>query len=318
MNTPAKSPEPSTVHTSIRRIAVIGTGTVGASWVALFLAHGLDVIAHDPRPDAKAQLTNSLESTMPYLRQATDKTGGQLTFVSELQDAVASVDFIQENAPESYDLKEKLLQEIDEAAPTRAIIASSTSSLLRSRMVKSCSHPSRIIVAHPFNPPHIVPLVEILGEDETVVSRAENFYETIGKTPVRLHHEAVGHIANRLTAALMREALYIVEQGLADVEAVDRAVRAGPGLRWATMGPFLTYHLGGGENGIRHYLEHLGPSQVERWKDLGTPTLNETLIERITTGVETAYGLQSFSELSEERDKKLTDILNALDGQPRN
>lgn len=301
---------PPAVERTIGRVAVIGTGTVGASWAALFLAHGFDVVAHDPAPGAQDRLETFIESARPQLRQA-DAREGRLTFASTLGDAVAGADFVQENAPESYDVKKALLRAIDEAAPEHGIIASSTSSLLRSRMVESCPRPWRIIVAHPFNPPHIIPLVEILGEDADVIARAEAFYKGIGKSPVRLQREAVGHIANRLTAALLREALYMVEQGIADVEAIDQAVRSGPGLRWAVMGPFLTYHLGGGQGGIRHYLEHLGPSQVERWKDLGTPILDAALTQRIIAGVDASYGDVQTARLSDLHNRKIIRILQA-------
>jgi carnitine 3-dehydrogenase len=309
MNTQAAPPA---AERTIGRVAVIGTGTVGASWATLFLAHGLDVAAHDPAPGAQDRLESFIESARPQLWQAGARGEGRLTFASTLGDAVAGADFVQENAPESYDLKKDLLRAIDEAAPQHGIVASSTSSLLRSRMVESCPRPWRIIVAHPFNPPHIIPLVEILGDDGDVIARAEAFYKGIGKTPVRLQREAVGHVANRLTAALLREALYMVEQGIADVEAIDQAVRSGPGLRWAVMGPFLTYHLGGGQGGITHYLEHLGPSQVERWKDLGTPNLDAALMQRIIAGVDATYGDVQTARLSELHNKKIIRILQAM------
>lgn len=306
-------PDPSATHAPsppVARLAVIGTGTVGASWAALFHAHGFEVVAHDPAPDAAARLDAFIADAWPLLQRLGAPGGGRLSHAATPEEAAATADFVQENAPETLALKQSLLRRLDAAAPAHAIIASSTSSLLRSRMVETCAHPDRIIIAHPFNPPHIVPLVELLGSDAGVVARAAAFYAAVGKTPVILQREAVGHIANRLTAALLREALYMVEQGIADVEGIDTALRCGPGLRWALMGPFLTYHLGGGEGGIRHYLEHLGPSQVERWKDLGTPTLDAALMERVARGVEEAYGGLDLKAFARRRDESLCSILD--------
>lgn len=214
----------------------------------------------------------------------------------------------QENAPERLDLKIDLLARLDRAAPKGALIASSTSSLLRSRMVRDCADPGRVVIAHPFNPPHLVPLVELVGEPDAC-RRAAEFYAAIGKRPVILNREATGHIANRLTAALWREALYIVEQGIADVEDVDAAITAGPGLRWAVMGPFMTYHLGGGAGGIAHYLDHLGPSQMHRWNDLGTPTVDEDLKRQVVGGVDREAAGRTIGQLEQERDRALLAIL---------
>ena len=294
-----------------QRIAVIGTGTVGASWAALFHAHGAEVVAYDPASDAGPRLDAFIAEAWPLLQRMGAPGGGRLSLAATPEEAAATADLVQENAPETLELKQSLLRTLDDAAPAHAIIASSTSSLLRSRMVETCARPDRIIIAHPFNPPHIVPLVEILGSDAGVVARAAAFYGALGKTPVILQCEAVGHIANRLTAAVLREALYMVEQGIADVDGIDAAMCTGPGLRWALMGPFLTYHLGGGDGGIRHYLDHLGPSQVERWKDLGTPTLNAALKDRVVTGVEAAYGATDPAVLARRRDATLAGLLEA-------
>lgn len=289
---------------SVPQVAVIGTGVVGASWAACFLAHGIDVAAADPGPDAETRLRRFVERAQPDLARLGLRGNGRLRFHAQAEAAVAEAGFVQENAPERLELKRDLLARLDRAAPPGVIIASSTSSLLRSRMVRNCATPERVIVAHPFNPPHLIPLVELVGEADAT-AWADGFYRRIGKRPVTLKREATGHIANRLTAALFREALHILEQGIAEVEDIDAAVSHGPGLRWAHMGPFMTYHLGGGPGGLRHYLEHLGPSQVRRWQDLGTPTLSEALMRQAVEGVLREAAGRSIEALERERDEAL-------------
>lgn len=289
---------------AVRQVAVIGTGVVGASWAAYFLAQGMDVAASDPGPGAENYLGGFIERVRPDLAQLGLTGDGRLSFHAEAEEAVAEAGFVQENAPEREELKRALLARLDKAAPPGVVIASSTSSLLRSRMVQDCATPERIIIAHPFNPPHLVPLVELVG-DQAATRWAADFYRAIGKRPVVLKREATGHIANRLTAALWREALYILEQGIAEVGDIDAAVAHGPGLRWAHMGPFMTYHLGGGPGGLQHYMEHLGPSQVRRWQDLGTPSMNEELTHRAVEGVLREAAGRPIEELERERDEAL-------------
>ncbi|MCP8939454.1 3-hydroxyacyl-CoA dehydrogenase NAD-binding domain-containing protein [Alsobacter sp. SYSU M60028] len=292
-----------------KTIAVVGTGTVGASWAALFLACGHDVAATDPAPDAETRLRAFVERARPQLAALGHTGDGALRFVADVEQAVATADFVQENAPEDENLKRGLLARIDAAAPPHAIVAASTSALLRSRIVAECHTPRRHIVAHPFNPPHLLPLVEILGEDDDVVARACAFYRSLGRHPIVLRKETPGHIANRLTAALYREAVSLVEQGVASVADIDAALCQGPGLRWAIMGPHLTYHLGGGAGGIRGYLDHLGPSQERRWASLGTPRLTEDVKAAIAAGVEDETKGASMAELEAWRDRLLVDIL---------
>jgi 3-hydroxyacyl-CoA dehydrogenase len=268
------------------------------------MANGLDVAASDPGPEAEDYLKRFIERARPDLAQLGLTGNGTLSFHADQEEAVTDVGLVQENAPEREELKRDLLARLDRAAPPDVVIASSTSSLLRSRMIQDCATPERIIIAHPFNPPHLVPLVELVGEPGAT-RWAADFYRAIGKRPVMLKREATGHIANRLTAALFREALYVLEQGIAEVEDIDAAVSYGPGLRWAYMGPFMTYHLGGGPGGLKHYLEHLGPSQVRRWQDLGTPNLNEDLMSRAVEGVLCEAGGRSIEELEAERDEAL-------------
>jgi carnitine 3-dehydrogenase len=297
--------------TTIKRVAVIGCGTVGASWVALFLGHGLDVAAYDPSPGAEERLQSFVDHALDQLAELGIREKGELRFSGDLTDVLGAADFVQENVPEDEALKRRMLADIDALTTEGVIVASSTSALLRSSIVVDCKTPHRFIVAHPFNPPHLVPLVELIGEDESIVQQAAEFYRTIGRRPVILKREMPGHIANRLSSALYREAVYLVEQGVASVADIDAALCNGPGLRWAVMGPHMTYHLGGGPGGIEHYLAHLGPSQVRRWASLGSPSLSPEVQKRIVEGVAEEAGDRSIQELEERRDRALLEILKS-------
>lgn len=295
----------------IKRVAVVGGGMIGASWSALFLAHGLDVVAYDPSPEAEAPLRDYVIQALAQLKALGCEGQGRLRFEPNLPRAVEGAGFVQENAPEREDLKRRLLAELDGLLPPDVIVASSTSALVRSAIVQDCVNKGRFIVAHPFNPPHLVPLVELVGEDEGVITRARMLYAELGQRPVVLRREMPGHIANRLSSALYREAVYLVEQGVASVADIDAAISNGPGLRWAIMGPHMTYHLGGGQGGIAHYLSHLGPSQERRWASLGTPSLTPEVQARIVEGVAEAAAGRSISDLEQERDRLLLAILRA-------
>lgn len=300
------------MNRTIRNVAVVGCGTVGASWAALFLAHGLDVTATDPAPDARERLEAFLLRAGDQLRRMGFARTGTLTFLPDPDAAVSRADYVQENGPDDEATKIDLLAEIDRSAPPETIVASSTSSQLRSRIVQRCARPERHVVAHPFNPPHLIPLVEIVGEAEWATARACEFYASLGRKPIVLKREMRGHIANRLTSALWREAVYLVEQDVAGVAEIDDALRFGPGLRWALMGAHLTYHLGGGRGGIRHFLAHLGPGHERRWEDLGTVRLTEALKARLIDGVLAEAGDRSVEELEQDRDEKLIALLRLL------
>jgi 3-hydroxyacyl-CoA dehydrogenase len=297
--------------TTIKRVAVIGCGTVGASWAALFLGHGFDVAAYDPSPGAEDQLQSFVDHALDQLAELGTQEKGELLFSGDLTDVLSAADFVQENVPEDEALKRRMLADIDARTTEGVIVASSTSALLRSSIVAECKIPHRFIVAHPFNPPHLVPLVELVGEDESIVQQAAEFYRTLGRRPVILRREMPGHIANRLSSALYREAVYLVEQGVASVADIDAALCNGPGLRWAVMGPHMTYHLGGGPGGIEHYLSHLGPSQVRRWASLGNPTLSPKVQKQIVEGVAEEAGDRSIQELEKRRDRALLEILKS-------
>lgn len=286
---------------AIQRIGLVGAGTIGVSWAAYFLAQGLEVIAWDPDASAREAFADRVATDMVTLGVAPQPP----KIAASQAQAVAEAHLVVESAPESVVLKRRLLRELQAAAPAQALIASSTSSLRHSDIAGEIADPSRVVIAHPFNPPHLVPLVELYGPDLDVVKRLAAFYRRIGKQPVVMRKEMVGHIANRLSSALWREALYLLQEGVASVEEIDRAVTAGPGRRWAIQGPFLTYHLGGGRGGIRHYLDHLGPSQEYRWASLGEPVMDEAFKQHIVEGVDAAIRGQAIAPLVERRDAML-------------
>src|SRR6201991_4238125 len=245
----------------IRRIAIIGTGVIGASWSALYLAKGLQVVATDIAPNAEAALRKFVETAWPALKRLGLSTGASqsnLTFTTDIAQAIAGADLVQENGPERIDFKQKLYGQLDQLLPPDVIVASSSSGLTMSEIQKgAASHPERCVIAHPFNPPHLIPLVEIVGgakTSEETIRRAAEFYTALGKQTVRLHKEVPGHVANRLQAALAREVYYLVEQGVVSVADVDTALSWGPGLRWGIMGQVLLNHLGGGQGGMEHFL----------------------------------------------------------------
>ncbi|QJQ97118.1 NAD-binding protein [Halomonas sp. PA5] len=289
-------------------IAVIGCGTIGISWAAYFLSHGLKVSAFDPDETVRASFSDLVAADMATL--GVDPRQPQVC--ETLADTVEQAELVVENAPESAELKRELLAEIQRLAPDSALVVSSTSSLKHSDIALGAPASSRIAIAHPFNPPHLVPLVELYGTDPDVVENLIAFYRGIGKQPVVMRKEMVGHIANRLSSALWREALYLLQEGVASVEDIDKAVTAGPGMRWAIQGPFLTYHLGGGQGGIKHYLEHLGPSQQYRWSSLGVPVMDEALKTRIVDGVDQATQGQSLAELFANRDSQLVILQQSM------
>ncbi|HEY3470318.1 MAG TPA: 3-hydroxyacyl-CoA dehydrogenase NAD-binding domain-containing protein [Amycolatopsis sp.] len=291
-------------------VAVVGTGVIGASWAALFLARGLDVVATDPAPDAEERLRGALEGT------PTDR----LRFVTDAGEAAAAADFVQENGPEREDVKHALFAVLDEAARPEVVLASSSSGLLPSAIARGCPrHPERVVVGHPFNPPHLIPLVEVVPGRDTapeVVDRAVAFYTSVGKRPIRLTREVPGHIANRLQAALWQEAYSLVERGIATVADVDTAIAYGPGLRWAVLGPFLNQHLSGGPGGLAHVLAHLGPPTEEWWRDLGRVHLTPELAETLCAGVAAELDGTDDARLVAARDAVLDRLLAAKAAQP--
>ena len=293
----------------VSRIAVVGAGgLIGASWVAFFLSRGIDVVAQDPAAGAEQRLNDFITRTKSVLPPI-GPGPGRLQFEPDLDRALAGVEFVQENAPENEAIKTEIFTRLDALTSPEVILASSTSSLLRSRLVVHCQHPARCIMAHPINPPHLMPLVEIVAENDAVADWASRFYAFHGKKPVVLKREAVGHIANRLASAMWREAVFMVEQGIATVEDIDTAVTNGPGLRMAVMGPTMLYHTGGGPGGLEQYLKHLGSSQERRWADLGSPTLSPEVQRQLIEGVRLESRGKSVEELELQRDNAIRAIL---------
>ena len=300
----------------ISQVTIIGTGVIGASWAALFLAKGLDVVATDIAPDAEASLRHFVHAAWPALERLGVAAGAsplRLVFTPDLAEAVKGADLIQENGPERIDFKKKLYGQLDELLPPDVIIASSSSGLTMSEIQSGCpSHPERCVIAHPFNPPHLIPLVEIVGgakTSEETIRRASEFYTALGKQTVRLHKEVPGHVANRLQAALAREVYHLVNEGVVSVADVDTALCWGPGLRWGIMGQVLLNHLGGGQGGMEHFLEQFTGPMTAWWKVLGSPQLTPELQEKLIAGVHAEVGSRSIDDLAAERDEVLLGLL---------
>lgn len=306
--------------TEVSTVAVIGTGTIGASWASLFLAHGHSVRCADPSPDAEPATRRFVERAWPALAALgpvpdLDTAQHRLSFHAEIGTAVAGVGFVQENAPERLELKQRLLAEIEAALAPEAIIASSTSGIMPSAMQAGMLHPERFLVGHPFNPPHLLPLVEVVGGLQTSpasIALAMEFYQALGKRVIHVRKEVSGHVANRLQAALWREAVHLAVEGVASVADIDAAVVAGPGLRWALMGPHKTFHLAGGQGGMAHFVDHLGPAFESWWADLGTPVLDAASRDILVQGIAQEVGPQTVEALVEVRDAGLLGLLASI------
>jgi 3-hydroxyacyl-CoA dehydrogenase len=273
------------------------------------------VIATDPAPNAEENLREYIDNAWSALEQLGLSSGAsreRLSFTAKLSDALKDVDLVQENGPERPDFKIKLFADMDALTPETTILASSSSGIPIGVSQSSCKHPERCVIGHPFNPPHLIPLVEVVGSEKTssaTIERAIAFYASIGKRPIHVRKEVVGHVANRLQAALYREVVYLIEQEVLSVSDADAAVSWGPGLRWGLMGPNLLFHLAGGEGGIHHFMEHLAGPMTTWWKDLGNPEFTPDLKEKIVQGVLAEAGDQSIDELATERDRLLLGLL---------
>jgi 3-hydroxyacyl-CoA dehydrogenase len=303
------------MHAEIKRVAIVGTGVIGASWAAQYLARGLDVAATDPAPNAESNLRAYVDEAWPDLTNIGLSQGAsreRLRFTPDMKEAVAQADLVQENAPERPDFKMKLYAEMDEVTPVDSLLASSSSGIPPSVIQSKCKHPERVLIGHPFNPPHIIPLVEVVGGAKTspdAVQRAMEFYASIGKKPILLRKELPGHVANRLQAALYREMLYLIEQGVLSVEDTDAAVCYGPGLRWGVMGQSLQWHLGGGAGGIQHFMEHLMDPLAGMMKSLGTPNITPELKQAVVEGVLREAGGESVDHLAQAENQVLVGLL---------
>jgi carnitine 3-dehydrogenase len=299
-------------------VAIIGAGTIGASWAVYFLAQGLHVRCWDPQDEYADRVQAFVAHAWPIMEElglAEGASRENLRCLYDIREALEGADFVQESGPEDAGIKASLMAEIDRDTAPDVVISSSSTALPVSEFQHKAANPGRIVLGHPFNPPHLMPVVEVGGGKLTetwAVDRAMEFYEAVGKTPIRLRAEIPGHLVNRLQAALYREAVYLIAEGYATVEDIDKAVTGGPGLRWAFMGPHMTYHLGGGDGGIARYLDILGPSQERRWAALGDPKLTDDVKQRIIDGVDAETHGRPIGDLVAERDATLLALLKVL------
>ncbi|OXY82620.1 3-hydroxyacyl-CoA dehydrogenase NAD-binding domain-containing protein [Oceanimonas doudoroffii] len=302
----------------VKVAAILGAGTIGASWTALFLAAGLEVDVYDPSENAEAFVRDYVEHAWPSLARLGLTVNGamdRVRFFRTPEEAVVRAQFVQESVPERIEIKHDLYARIEPHLRADAIVASSASGLLVKEMQDGWKKPGRFILGHPFNPPHLIPLVELLGNDKTdggVLELAEQFYAACGKVTIRVNKEVPGHVANRLQAALWREAIHLVVEGVASVEDVDKAVYAGPGLRWSVMGPHMLFNLGSGGHGLGVFCERFGPSFHRWWDDLGDPRLTPEVIEQLLSGVQAEENGRSFDSLAYERDSKIVEASRAI------
>ena len=300
----------------IRRVAIVGTGVIGASWSALYLAKGLQVVATDPAPGAENRLRAFVAKAWTALERLGLSPGASqanLSFTADLAEALTGADFVQENGPERLDFKQKLYGQLDELLPPDVIIASSSSGIPMSQIQPGAAkHPERCVIGHPFNPPHLIPLVELVGGAQTseeAIRRADAFYTSIGRKTVRVRKELPGHVANRLQSAIIREVYYLVAEGVVSAADVDTALSWGPGLRWGIMGNMMLNHLGGGPGGIEHFLEQFAGPLTAWWKTLGDPVLTPDVQGALIHSVHAEVGSRSIAELEAQRDEVLLGLL---------
>ena len=300
----------------IQTVAIVGTGLIGASWAAQYLARGLDVIATDPAPNAEASLRRNVDEAWELLTKtglARGASRDRLTFTADLKEAVSRADFVQESVPERPVLKARVFAQMDEIAPPDTILASSASAITMDAIQSGCKqHPERCVLGHPFNPPHVIPLVEVVGgakTSEAVIERTIAFYASIGKKPIRLRKAIPGHVGNRLQAALYREVLYLIQQGVLSVEDADLAVCYGPGLRWGVMGPSLQWHLAGGPGGIEHFVKQFMEGFTGLMKKLEMPDVTPALMQTVIDGVLKEANGKSVEQLAEAENKLVLELL---------
>jgi carnitine 3-dehydrogenase len=306
-------PDPAKVD----RVAVLGAGTIGASWTALFLARGLAVKVYDPAPDTEGRVRAFIERAWPALERlglSADADPSRFTIHEEPAGAAEGAAFVQESGPEDLAAKQALFARLESALDPATVVASSTSGLMPSELQAGRKGPERYVVGHPFNPPHLIPLVEVVGgrqTDPAVLDWTAAFYAALGKRPIKIRREVPGHVANRMQVALYREAIHLVLEGVAGIQDVDAAIAYGPGLRWALMGPHRAHHLAGGPAGLRHLLEHIGPGIERWWNDLGRPDLTPAVIDRLVAAFGAAE-TRPIAELEAERDALLLALLETL------
>ena len=295
----------------IKKIAVIGTGVIGSGWIIRFLAHNKKVIAYDKDRRLKKKIIKEIKRTWPYVRKLFNKKKLKLKnfkYVTSIEEALKEADFVQECAPENYKLKTKLMEMIGKYSKPNVIISSSSSGLVPSRIYSKCKNPSRTIIAHPFNPVYMLPGVELVPGKKTkknFLNKANKFYKSVSMNPIMVKKELPGYLSDRLQEALWREALHIVNEGYASTRDLDRAIEDGPGMRWSLMGTFLTYHLAGGNMGMKHMLEQFGPALKLPWTKLKAPKLSKKLSNRVISGTRKQASGKSVAKISKIRDEYL-------------
>ncbi len=311
-------PKPTPNAYAGKTAVIIGGGVIGASWAALFLVNGLNVVISDPDPDISTKAKNIVDGALPALAALGHETAGafgRLSFEKDNARAVAHADIVQECGPERLEFKQALWKVVEGAAPRDALLFTSSSTIPASAQLTLMSDQSRLMLGHPFNPPHLMPLVEVVPTPKTnpeLTARALAFYNGIGKVAREIKKEIPGFVANRLQAAIFREAVYLVTEGVCTIDELDDVVANSIGIRWATSGPFLSFHLGGGLGGLAHFLEHLGPPMEMAWKHLGNPSLDEATKALLVNQVGASYAKSSFAALSEVRDEKEVAVINGL------
>lgn len=313
--TPPATPAPESITT----IACVGIGTIGGGWAAYFLARGYRVQAWDPSPEAGDRVRRLIDAAWPALTQlglSENADPENISVHTDLAEALDGAQFVQESAPEVLEMKQQLLADIDAHAADGVVIASSTSGYSMTEMAVQAANPERLVVGHPFNPPYLIPLVEVVGGEATdpaAVQWASQWYEHLGKSVITMDREVPGFIANRLQEALWREALHMVDNGEATVEQIDRSITDGPGLRWPLQGPMLTFHLAGGPGGMAHMLDHFGPSLKSPWTRLEAPELTDELRESVVAGCDEEAAGRTVPDLVAERDRAIIAVRQVID-----
>lgn len=313
-----KQTQDSKVLERYQQVTIVGAGVIGLSWTALFLAFGLDVVVNDPRPDLEQAVMDSLQQFTPTLKELglpTRNLTKNLRIEADLARALAGTTLVQENGPERLDFKQQLYTQIEQAVSPTALLLSSTSGLRATDIAQHLAHPGRMLIGHPFNPPHLIPLVEVVPgarTDKAAVENAVAFYQALGKKPRVLHKEVPGFVANRLQAALFRECVYLVREGVVTVDELDDIVTNSIGLRWATGGPFLSFHLGGGPGGLPDFIQHFGPALEKEWEALGEAHFDEPTVNMLIDQVKASFGNVPYGTLESERDHKELAILKIL------
>ena len=300
---------------NIKKVAVVGTGVIGTGWIIRFLAHNKIVYAFDKDLKLKKKLIAEIKRAWPHTKKLFNKKKinlKNLKYLTSLKETLKDADFIQECATENYSLKINLISKIGKFAKTNAIISSSSSGLLPSRIYSKCKNPKRGIIGHPFNPVYILPALEIVPGKKTskaILTKANRFYKSISMKPIMVKHELPGYLSDRLQEALWREGLHIINEGYASTEDLDRAIEDGPGLRWSLMGTFLTFHLAGGKSGMKHMLEQFGPALKLPWTKLRSPKLSKKLINKLVIGTKKQSKGKSVAKISSIRDEYLVNLL---------